>query len=314
MRLNSCWGSIRKPSTPTRHPGAVDGDDVETVRPGGPVARHGAERSDAVRREEGSRPVEIHPAGRRVGEAAVDDDVDRNRIAQGQNRAVHGSGDGETADAHDVKHDAAGGDGAETATRPQAIHLDSIQRARHRVELHPAPGVSVVVVVVGNQGQRVAGIAGVNPQQADKQQDKYIGIGSLKLEQHPLEIWFEELEFPLLLLKQVFKNEDDTVGALYLACSDLNLSYGQITAIYKKRWSVERYHKSVKSNASFAKSPTKTITTQLNHFMLSILAYVKLEWLQIRNNLNHFAMKAKIYMAALKAAKNELLSLSTPRT
>ena len=149
---------------------------------------------------------------------------------------------------------------------------------------------------------------------ADKQQDKYIGIGSLKLEQHPLEIWFEELEFPLLLLKQVFKNEDDTVGALYLACSDLNLSYGQITAIYKKRWSVERYHKSVKSNASFAKSPTKTITTQLNHFMLSILAYVKLEWLQIRNNLNHFAMKAKIYMAALKAAKNELLSLSTPRT
>jgi hypothetical protein len=147
---------------------------------------------------------------------------------------------------------------------------------------------------------------------ADKQQDKYIGIGSLKLEQQPLEVWLEELEFPLLLIKQVFKNEDDTAGELYLACSDLNLSYVQITAIYKKRWSVETYHKSVKSNASFAKSPTKTITTQLNHFMLSILAYVKLEWLQIRNNMNHFAMKAKIYMAGLKAAQNELLTLSTP--
>lgn len=147
---------------------------------------------------------------------------------------------------------------------------------------------------------------------ADKQQDKYVGIGSLKLEQQPVEIWLEELEFPLLLIKQVFKNEDDTVGELYLACSDLNLSYVQITTIYKKRWNVEMYHKSVKSNASFAKSPTQTVTTQLNHFMLSIMAYVKLEWLKIRNNMNHFAMKAKIYLAALKAAKNELLALSTP--
>ncbi len=146
----------------------------------------------------------------------------------------------------------------------------------------------------------------------DKQQKKYRGIGSLKLEQQPLEVWLEELEFPLLLTKQVFKNEDGTAGVLYLVCSDLNLSCVQITAIYKKRWSAEMYHKSVKSNASFAKSPTKTITTQLNHFMLSIIAYVKLEWLQLRNNLNHFAMKAKIYLAALKAAQKELLTLSSP--
>ncbi len=148
----------------------------------------------------------------------------------------------------------------------------------------------------------------------DKRQNKYRGIGSLKLEQQPLEVWLEELEFPLLLTKQVFKNGDDTAGELYLVCSGLNLSYAQITAIYKKRWNVETYHKSVKSNAGFAKSPTQTIPTQLNHFMLSILAYVKLEWLQIRNNLNHFALKAKIYMAGLKAAHNELLSLSTPPT
>jgi len=148
--------------------------------------------------------------------------------------------------------------------------------------------------------------------EADKQQEKYIGIGSLKLEQQPLEIWLKELEFPLLLIKQVFKNEDDTAGELYLACSDLNLPYVQITTIYKKRWSVEVYHKSVKSNASFAKSPAKTITTQASHFILSVIAYVKLEWLQIRNNLNHFALKAKIYLAALKAANNELMSLSTP--
>ncbi len=147
---------------------------------------------------------------------------------------------------------------------------------------------------------------------SDKEAGKYIGIESLVPEQQTVEVWLKGLDFPLLLIKQVFKNEDDTVGELYLVTSDLNLSYEQITTIYKKRWNVEVYHKSVKSNTSFAKSPTKTIKTQTNHFMLSILAFVKLELLKVRNNLNHFAMKSKIYLAALKAANEELLILSTP--
>lgn len=146
----------------------------------------------------------------------------------------------------------------------------------------------------------------------DKQAKKYISIESLQPGQQTVEVWFEELDFPLLLIKHVFKDEDDTVGELYLACSDLNLSYGQISAIYKKRWGVEEFHKSVKSNASFAKSPTHTVRTQSNHFMLSILAYVKLEWLNKRSGKNHFAMKSKIYLSATKAAYEELKKLSTP--
>ncbi|MFP5043125.1 transposase, partial [Parasediminibacterium sp. JCM 36343] len=137
---------------------------------------------------------------------------------------------------------------------------------------------------------------------ADKDKKKYVGIESLQLGQQTVEVWVEGLDFPLLLLKQIFKNEDDTVGELYLVSSDLNLSYDEITTIYKKRWAIEVYHKSTKSNASFAKSPTKTIKTQTNHFMLSILAYVKLEGLKVKRKLNHFAIKAKIYEAALKAA------------
>ncbi len=43
------------------------------------------------------------------------------------------------------------------------------------------------------------------------------------------------------------------------------------------------------------------------------LAYAKLEWLKERNNINHFAMKTKIYPAALKAAYEELKNLSTPK-
>lgn len=146
----------------------------------------------------------------------------------------------------------------------------------------------------------------------DKEENKYAGIESLGLEQQPVEIWLKGLDFPLLLVKQVFKNEDDTVGELYLVTSDLNLTYAQMTTIYQKRWNVEVYHKSIKSNASFAKSPTKTVQTQANHFMLSILAFVKLEWLKARSGMNHFAMKSRIYLAGIKAANEELLRISTP--
>lgn len=148
----------------------------------------------------------------------------------------------------------------------------------------------------------------------NKEKKEYISIGTLQPGQQTVEIWLKELDFPLLLTKQVFKNENDTVGELYLACSDLNLSYDQITTIYKKRWGVEEYHKSIKSNTGFAKSPTKTIKTQTNHYVLSIVAYVKLEWLKQRTNKNHFAMKAQIYLAAQKAAQTELAVLSKPRT
>jgi hypothetical protein len=37
----------------------------------------------------------------------------------------------------------------------------------------------------------------------------------------------------------------------------------------------------------------------------SLLAYVKLERLKFSQNLNHFALKAKIYLAANKAAWEE---------
>ncbi len=54
---------------------------------------------------------------------------------------------------------------------------------------------------------------------------------------------------------------------------------------------IEEYHKSLKHNASLAKSPTKTIITQSNHIFLSIMAFFKLETLKIKHHLNHFALK-----------------------
>lgn len=126
----------------------------------------------------------------------------------------------------------------------------------------------------------------------------------------PVQVWLKDLSFPVLLVKQVFKNEDGSLqGCRFLVSNDLSLSYNDFATIYKKRWSVEEYHKSLKQNASLAKSPTRTIKTQSNHFFCAIWAYVKLEKLKFQTKLNHFQIKAKIYLKALKAAFSELTLL-----
>jgi len=101
------------------------------------------------------------------------------------------------------------------------------------------------------------------------------------------------------------------MGVLYLVSSDINLTYEQITTIYQKRWKVEEFHKSVKYNVSLAKAPTKTVTTQLSHFYASIISFVKLELLRFRTNMNHFALKSRIYLCGLSASMIELEELST---
>ena len=146
--------------------------------------------------------------------------------------------------------------------------------------------------------------------QEDKQQGRYVSLSSLPLEANTTrEIWLEGVDFPLLLCKQVFRNKDGSQGVLYLVTSDANLTALQMQTIYQKRWKIEVYHKSLKSNASFSKSPARTVRTQSNHFFACLWAYVKLETLRLKTKLNHFAMKTKIYQAALASAYQELQKL-----
>jgi len=121
----------------------------------------------------------------------------------------------------------------------------------------------------------------------------------------PVKVWVKDLEFPVLLTKQVFTNKDQSTGIRFLVSNDFSLSDDDFTTLYKKRWSVEEYHKSLKQNAGIAKSPTRTVKTQTNHIFASMMAYVKLEKIKFSSKLNHFAMKAKIYLAANKAAFKE---------
>lgn len=146
----------------------------------------------------------------------------------------------------------------------------------------------------------------------DKLQGKFQGVKLLKLEVGTaITVWLKGLEFPVKLVKQVFKNQDGSEGTIYLVCSELTMTGGQILEIYQKRWKVEEHYKSVKVNTGLAKSPTQTTRTQNNHFFVSLYANFKLEKLKLATGLNHFALKSKLYLQALKTSMCELEKLQT---
>ncbi len=111
-----------------------------------------------------------------------------------------------------------------------------------------------------------------------KQAGRYQRVDTLELEaMQPVTIYLEEVGFPLLLIKQVFTNEDGSTGILYLATSDTTLDGNGMTMLYQKRWNVEPYHKSL-----------------------------KLELLKDDTKLNHFALKSKLYLHAIQSAYAKL--------
>ena len=54
------------------------------------------------------------------------------------------------------------------------------------------------------------------------------------------------------------------------------------------------------------KSPTKTLTTQANHFRAAVLAYIKLEVLKLQCGIGHVRLKAQRYAVGLKARCHQL--------
>jgi hypothetical protein len=146
----------------------------------------------------------------------------------------------------------------------------------------------------------------------DKSKGKYQRIDQLEIPESTIQtIYLEGVPFPLHLVRQVFTNKDGSTGVRYLVTSDLTLSADQIIAIYQKRWKVEEYHRSLKQNASLAKSPTRTETTQTNHFVAALWAFVKIELLKVQTKKNHYQLKSQLYFSALQVAFDELQKLKS---
>lgn len=148
----------------------------------------------------------------------------------------------------------------------------------------------------------------------EKLRGVFTNIASLELDEKDKKVWLKGVDHPVLLIKQVFKNKDGSTGILYLVASDNSLDVARIIDLYKKRWKIEGYHKSIKSNAGLAKSPTRTVRTQTTHIFATLCAFIKMETLKIKTNLNHFALKQKLMLTATKAAMEELEKIKNLQT
>jgi len=143
--------------------------------------------------------------------------------------------------------------------------------------------------------------------QEDWKKKRFVRVDELEFpEQSAVQGWLKGSARAVRLVRQVFKNQDSSTGTLHLVCSDLTCDYDAITTTYKKRWQVEVFHKSLKSNAGMAKSPTQTLRTQSNHVFMAIYAVFKLECLSVKSKINPFALRFKLLINATRSAFDQL--------
>jgi hypothetical protein len=138
----------------------------------------------------------------------------------------------------------------------------------------------------------------------DRNNGNYVNISNADIEACSSRlIYLEGYKDPINLIKQVVKNGNDGKSVyLYLITNNITLNFQEVLEIYKKRWKVEEYHKSLKQNLKIEHSPTKVETSQRNHIHLCVCAFIKLEKFRLNYKMNHFALKEKIYIEALKIA------------
>ena len=84
------------------------------------------------------------------------------------------------------------------------------------------------------------------------------------LDNTPVKVWLKDMNFLVLVIKHIFKNEDkEKTGVVFLVSKDLNLTDSNFGILCKERWSVEEYHKILKQNTSIAKSQQELLPHKL---------------------------------------------------
>jgi IS4 transposase len=145
----------------------------------------------------------------------------------------------------------------------------------------------------------------------DKINGKFLKIKDLNIktgDSH--QVFLKGYNKPLRLIGLYVKNGTNFDSAKgYLITNDMESSVETLIEIYQKRWKVEEFHKSLKQNINIEHSPTKTITTQLNHIFFTLLAFIELEKVRVGLNQNHFSIIRGLYINATKQAFSEISSL-----
>ncbi|MDD5280467.1 transposase [Acidithiobacillus sp.] len=130
----------------------------------------------------------------------------------------------------------------------------------------------------------------------DRKNKSFVRLDELDFpEQTAVQGWLKGYAKESLLVRHIFTNKDGGTGVLHLVCSDLTCDYGAITTTYKKRWKVEVFQKSLKSNVNLAKSPIRSVRIKSKHIFMFICAAFKIECLSIKNKPIPLALSQAIH-------------------
>lgn len=145
---------------------------------------------------------------------------------------------------------------------------------------------------------------------ADRRAGHFVELRRLGLQVGaPRRVYLRGLSTPVLVAVDILPNQDGSVGEQWLLTTDTGTSYQQLLSTYQQRWGIEDYHKSLKGNASLEACPARRPRVQTTHLLAAVCAFVKLEALKIHQQTNQFALKARLYLQAVKAAFHELQHL-----
>lgn len=134
----------------------------------------------------------------------------------------------------------------------------------------------------------------------DALEGRFVPLPDLMLGKRAVKLYLRGLDFAVRVVKKVFKHKDGSSGTLYLACSDLELNYEEIFSLYKRRWRIEEYHKSLKTNCSLGKCQAYSHPAQKAHFYLCACAFLLLEKAKLKEDKNHFALMKELNVMTIK--------------
>ncbi|GAK49880.1 transposase IS4 family protein [Candidatus Moduliflexus flocculans] len=155
------------------------------------------------------------------------------------------------------------------------------------------------------QGNRTVALSAL-----DNMNRRFVQIETRDLQPNVTQhVFLKGVSFPVAVCKHVLRNQDGSEGVLSVVTSETSLTYDQITTLYQARWNVEVFHTSLKSHTALTHSPTQTKATQSTHVFAAIYAVFKREQLKLKHHMNHFALRSKIYLTALKASFQKLQTL-----
>ena len=102
-------------------------------------------------------------------------------------------------------------------------------------------------------------------------------------------------------LVRLFRTVSRDGRAEHWATNRLEMSEAARSALERKAWGIESYHRSLKQYCGAERSQARSAIGQGNHLLLSVRAYLRLEVHRVRTGVSHFEAKCRIMREAMRS-------------